>query len=140
MIPQQSVVHDGYKYLLVYRTSGPVKKHWNWVRPESYEPASITVLDLLRDMYLAQDVSELGPSPNPQELNRLYQVLLAMGGPRDLILRRLGIHEPRKCVDCKHITTSGYPGPRCDSCHEQFVRLSRIRNTDYVRNRRRSKR
>ena len=131
MIPQQSVIYDGYKFLLFYRKTGPVKKSWNWVRSGSYEPASLSVLELLRDMYLAQDVSELGPSPTPQELSRLYQVLLAMGGPQDLILRRLGIHEPRKCVDCKQITTSGYSGPRCESCHEQFVRLSRIRNTDY---------
>lgn len=139
MIPQQSVEYDGYQYLLIYPRTGSVAKRWKWVRSGCYEPASLEILEILRDTYLAQAPSNLGPSASPQEIKRLYEVLLAMGGPKEVISLRMGIHEPCKCVDCRTITTSGYPGPRCESCHEQFVRLSRIRNTDYMKNHRRSK-
>lgn len=128
MIPQQSVTYDGTEYLLLYRKTGPVAKSWRWVASGSYDPVALSDIERLRDLFLAQDPSSLGPSATPRELKRLYEILLAMGGPKELILRRLGSHEPRSCVDCGQLTTCGYAGPRCEHCHEQFVRTARVRN------------
>ena len=129
MLPSHRVICEGVEYLLICRPTGPASKCWTWVDSRTIVSASIHNVETLRDAFLAQDdLSRIGRATPPRELRRLYEVLLSMGAPRDLILRRLGIHEPRKCTDCKQFTTDGYSGPRCEHCHELFVRTGRLRN------------
>jgi hypothetical protein len=129
MSPYQSVICEGVEYRLLYRPTGPASKCWAWVKARTIVRVDLEDVEKLRDAFLAKDdLSRIGKATPPRELRRLYEVLLSMGAPRDLILRRLGIHEPRKCTDCKQFTTDGYSGPRCEPCHELFVRTARVRN------------
>jgi hypothetical protein len=127
MISRYSVFCEGQEYVLLCNFTGAAAKSWAWVDGRSSERVSLADVERLRDSFLAQEPG-LGKPQTPRELRRLYEVLRSMGAPEGLILRRLGPHVPRKCVDCKKLTTGGYAGPRCDSCHEQFVRTGRVRN------------
>jgi len=126
---KHSVICEGVEYYLLYRPTGPVAKCWTWVDARNIAKVPLQQVESLRDSLLADDdLSRVGRATPPRELRRLYEVLLSMGAPRDVILKRLGIHEPVKCTDCKEFTADGYAGPRCEPCHEQFVRTARIRN------------
>jgi hypothetical protein len=126
---RQSVISEGVEYFLLYRLTGTPATCWAWVDAVTRCRVSPEDVERLRDAFLSDDTVGLGRSTPPREVRRLYEVLISMGAPRDRILRRLGVHEPRKCVGCREFTTDGYAGPRCEMCHEQFVRTSRIRNT-----------
>jgi hypothetical protein len=127
MLTRYSVFHEGQEYVLLCKPTGPAAKCWTWVEAHSLDRVSLADVERLRDIFLAQD-PELGKSATPRDLRRLYEILLSMGAPEQLILRRLGPHVPKKCRDCKHLTSDGYAGPRCEKCHEQFVRTGRVRN------------
>ena len=130
MITRYSIFSEGQEYVLLCNSKGAAAKSWAWVDGHSLDRVSLTDVERLRDVFLAQDPG-LGKTFTPRELRRLYEVLLSMGAPRALILRRIGCHEPVKCCDCRQITTDGYSGPRCESCHELFVRTGRVRNATY---------
>jgi hypothetical protein len=127
MITRYTVVSEGQEYVLLCKSTGVAAKSWTWVESHSLDRVSLADVERLRDLFLAQEPG-LGKSAAPRESRRLYEILRSMGAPEEQILRRLGRHMPRKCVGCKQLTTDGYSGPRCESCHEQFVRTGRVRN------------
>jgi hypothetical protein len=127
MLTRYSVFHEGQEYVLLCKPTGPAATCWTWVEARSLDRVLLADVERLRDIFLAQD-PELRKSATPRDLRRLYEILLSMGAPEQLILRRLGAHVPKKCRDCKQLTTDGYAGPRCEKCHEQFVRTGRVRN------------
>lgn len=112
MLLRQSVTCDGIEYVLVYRPTGRGSQGWAWVdgvRRNEVDPADVP---LLRDAFLAQDVAVHGRPASLPEVRRLHEILKSMGADPTHIRKRLGIPEPRKCVDCRSITIDGYPGPR----------------------------
>jgi hypothetical protein len=125
MLLRQTVLCDGIEYLLVYEPKGHSSKGWAWIDAVRRNPVDLSQATRLRDAFLAQEEPVHG---RPTELQRLQQILLAMGASPDQVRKRLGGHLPCKCVDCRDITTDGYPGPRCTPCHEKFVRTARLRN------------
>jgi hypothetical protein len=138
MITRYTVIHEGQEYLLLCRPTGAAAKCWTWVEAGSLDRVSFADVERLRDIFLAQ-APGLSRAATPRELRRLYEIFLSMGAPKQLILRRLGNHVPRKCVDCRSLTTDGYVGPRCEKCHEQFVRTGRVRNAAYSSSSRKSR-
>jgi hypothetical protein len=128
MLLRHSVTCEGAEYVLVYRLSSHASTGWAWVDAIRRNPAAPDHVERLRDTFLSQEVSVHGRPTCLVELRRLYEILKAMGARPEKILQRFGVHEPRKCRDCRMLTIDGYSGPRCATCHEHFVRTARQRN------------
>lgn len=123
---RQTIRCDGAPYTLPYRPHGSVRNSWAWVDYHSGNVVSIEMVDKLRDLFVEDGLASVAKRTPPQELRRLYEVLLSMGAPRMTVISRMGCHLPKKCITCKELTTDGYAGPRCANCHEHSVRTHRL--------------
>ncbi len=130
MITRYSVFDEGQEYVLLCKAQEIAAQSWTWVYGRSLDRVSLADVERLLDIFLRK-TQDLGRQPHRENFKGSTRCSARWGQPENLILRWLGAHVPRKCVDCRKLTTDGYPGPRCESCHEQFVRTGRLRNGTY---------
>ncbi len=121
---RQSVFSEGIEYVLLCKPTGPAKRCWAWVDAVTRCRVEDTDITMLRDAFLSQKTRSTDKPMTPHERERLFEVLLSMGAPQEQVVSRLGIHRPRRCLDCGKTTTDGYAGPRCTACYEQYIRTS----------------